>query len=447
MLNISELLVFYNICYISNPAKRYLMLRPGTIAVHGGQSTDPATKARAVPIYQTTSYVFDSTEHAAKLFALQETGNIYTRIMNPTNDVLEQRVALLERGKAGLALASGQAATTFSILNIAKPGDEIVSSSQLYGGTYTLFSSTLARMGIKVHLIDSTDPNNYNECVNDKTKAFFGETLGNPSLDVLDIEQVSRIAHDNDVPLIVDGTATTPILCRPIDFGADIVVNSLTKFMGGHGTSIGGIIIDAGSFDWTNGKFPDFTTPDPTYNGLVYADAFGELAYIVKARVHLLRDIGPALSPFNAFLTLQGLESLHVRMERHSANALTVARFLSEHEQVSWVSYPGLESDRSHRLAQKYLPEGASALVGFGIKGGYSAAVKFIESVKLLSHLVNIGDAKSLVVHPASTTHQQLNPEERLAAGLSDDFIRLSVGIEDVADIIEDIDQALACTS
>jgi O-acetylhomoserine (thiol)-lyase len=423
------------------------MQRPGTIAVHGGQSVDPATKARAVPIYQTTSYVFDSTEHAAKLFGLQEMGNIYTRIMNPTNDVLEQRVALLEGGKAGLALASGQAATTFSILNIAKPGDEIVSSSQLYGGTHTLFSSTLAKMGIKVHLVDSTDPNNYNEHVNDKTKAFFGETLGNPSLDVLDIERIAQIAHDNSVPLIVDGTATTPILCRPIDFGADIVVNSLTKFMGGHGTSIGGLIVDAGNFDWTNGKFPDFTTPDPTYNGLVYADAFGELAYILKARVHLLRDIGPALSPFNAFLTLQGLESLHVRMERHSANALAVARFLNDHERVSWVSYPGLEYDRSHRLAQKYLPKGASALVGFGIKGGYRAAVTFIESVKLLSHLVNIGDAKSLVVHPASTTHQQLNPEERVAAGLSDDFIRLSVGIEDVADIIEDIDQALACTS
>ena len=423
------------------------MQRPGTIAVHGGQSGDPTTKARAVPIYQTTSYLFDSTEHAAKLFALQEMGNIYTRIMNPTNDVLEQRVALLEGGKAGLALASGQAATTFSILNIAKPGDEIVSSSQLYGGTYTLFSSTLARMGIKVHLVDSTDPNNYNECVNDKTKAFFGETLGNPSLDVLDIERIAHIAHDNDVPLIVDGTATTPILCRPIDFGADIVVNSLTKFMGGHGTSIGGLIVDAGNFDWTNGKFPEFTTPDPTYNGLVYADAFGELAYVVKARVHLLRDIGPALSPFNAFLILQGLESLHVRMERHSANALAVARFLNEHERVSWVSYPGLETDRSHRLAQKYLPHGASALVGLGIKGGYRAAVTFIESVKLLSHLANIGDAKSLVVHPASTTHQQLSPEERVAAGLSDDFIRLSVGIEDVADIIEDIDQALACTS
>jgi O-acetylhomoserine (thiol)-lyase len=423
------------------------MQRPGTIAVHGGQSVDPTTKARAVPIYQTTSYVFDSTEHAAKLFGLQELGNIYTRIMNPTNDVLEQRVALLEGGKAGLALASGQAATTISILNIAKPGDEIVSSSQLYGGTYTLFSSTLAKMGIKVHLVDSTDPNNYNEHVNDKTKAFFGETLGNPSLDVLDIERVAQIAHDNGVPLIVDGTATTPILCRPIDFGADIVVNSLTKFMGGHGTSIGGLIVDAGNFDWTNGKFPDFTTPDPTYNGLVFADAFGELAYILKARVHLLRDIGPALSPFNAFLTLQGLESLHVRMERHSANALAVARFLNDHDRVSWVSYPGLENDRSHRLAQKYLPNGASALVGFGIKGGYNAAVTFIESVKLLSHLVNIGDAKSLVVHPASTTHQQLNPEERIAAGLSDDFIRLSVGIEDVADIIEDIDQALACTS
>jgi O-acetylhomoserine (thiol)-lyase len=423
------------------------MQRPGTIAVHGGQSVDPTTKARAVPIYQTTSYVFDSTEHAAKLFGLQELGNIYTRIMNPTNDVLEQRVALLEGGKAGLALASGQAATTISILNIAKPGDEIVSSSQLYGGTYTLFSSTLAKMGIKVHLVDSTDPNNYNEHVNDKTKAFFGETLGNPSLDVLDIERVAQIAHDNGVPLIVDGTATTPILSRPIDFGADIVVNSLTKFMGGHGTSIGGLIVDAGNFDWTNGKFPDFTTPDPTYNGLVFADAFGELAYILKARVHLLRDIGPALSPFNAFLTLQGLESLHVRMERHSANALAVARFLNDHDRVSWVSYPGLENDRSHRLAQKYLPNGASALVGFGIKGGYNAAVTFIESVKLLSHLVNIGDAKSLVVHPASTTHQQLNPEERIAAGLSDDFIRLSVGIEDVADIIEDIDQALACTS
>ena len=423
------------------------MQRLGTIAVHGGQSIDPATKARAVPIYQTTSYVFDSTEHAAKLFGLQEMGNIYTRIMNPTNDVLEQRVALLEGGKAGLALASGQAANAFSILNIAKPGDEIISSSQLYGGTYTLFSSTLARMGIKVHLIDSTDPNNYNECVNDKTKAFFGETLGNPTLDVLDIEPIAQLAHDNGVPLIVDGTATTPILCRPIDFGADIVVNSLTKFMGGHGTSIGGLIVDAGNFDWTNGKFPDFTTPDPTYNGLVYAEAFGELAYILKARVHLLRDIGPALSPFNAFLTLQGLESLHVRMERHSANALAVARFLNEHERVSWVRYPGLENDRSHRLAQKYLPNGASALVGFGVKGGYDAAVKFIESLKLFSHLANIGDAKSLVVHPASTTHQQMNPEERVAAGLSDDFIRLSVGIEDVADITEDIDQALACTS
>ena len=423
------------------------MQRPGTIAVHGGQSVDPTTKARAVPIYQTTSYLFDSTEHAANLFAFQETGNIYTRIMNPTNDVLEQRVALLEGGKAGLALASGMAAITLSILNIARPGDEIVSSSQLYGGTYTLFSSTLARMGIKVHLIDSTDPNNYAACVNDKTKAFFGETLGNPSLDVLDIEPIAQIAHENDVPLIVDGTATTPILCRPIDFGADIVVNSLTKFMGGHGTSIGGLIVDAGNFDWTNGKFPDFTTPDPTYNGLVYSDAFGEIAYALKARVHLLRDIGPALSPFNAFLTLQGLESLHVRMERHSANALAVARFLSAHERVSWVSYPGLKDDRSHRLAQKYLSKGASALVGFGIKGGYDAAVTFIESVKLLSHLANIGDAKSLVVHPASTTHQQLNPEERASAGLSDDFIRLSVGIEDVADIIEDIDQALACTT
>jgi O-acetylhomoserine (thiol)-lyase len=424
-----------------------MMHRLGTIAVHGGQSGDPITKARAVPIYQTTSYLFDSTEHAANLFALKDTGNIYTRIMNPTSDVLEKRVAQLEGGKAGLAVASGMAAITLSILNIAQPGDEIVSSSQLYGGTYTLFSSTLAKMGIKVHLVDSTDPNNFSAHVGDKTKAFFGETIGNPSLDVFDVERVSELAHDAGVPLIVDNTAATPILCRPIDYGADVVVNSLTKFMGGHGTSIGGLIVDAATFDWTNGKFHDLTEPDATYNGLVYTDAFGRLAYLVKARVHLLRDMGPALSPFNAFLTLQGLESLHLRMARHSENALHVAKFLRDHEGVDWVSYPGLESHRSYALAQKYLPKGASALVGFGVKGGYEAAVKFIEHVKLFSHLANIGDAKSLVVHPASTTHQQLSPRERALAGVSDDFVRLSVGIEDIEDIIEDIDQALACTS
>ncbi|MGZ4907535.1 MAG: O-acetylhomoserine aminocarboxypropyltransferase/cysteine synthase family protein [Halobacteriota archaeon] len=422
------------------------MHRLGTIAVHGGQSTDPATKARAVPIYQTSSYCFDSTEHAANLFALKETGNIYTRIMNPTCAVLEQRVAQLEGGKAGLAVASGMSATALSLLNIAGPGDEIVASSLLYGGTVTLFSSTLAKMGIKVHLVDSADPNNFAEHANGKTKAFFGETIGNPSLDVLDIERVADIAHEAGVPLIVDNTVATPMLCRPIDYGADVVVNSLTKFMSGHGTVIGGIIVDAGNFDWTNGRFPALTEPDPTYNNLVYTDAFSDIAYLTKARVHLLRDLGPALSPFNAFLSLQGLESLHVRMERHCANALDVATFLGEHPCVKWVSYPGLPTHRSYELAQKYMPKGASALIGFGVKGGYDTAAKFIENVHLLSHLVNIGDAKSLVAHPASTTHQQLSPKELAAAGVSDDFIRLSIGIEDVQDIIEDIDQALECT-
>ncbi len=418
----------------------------GTIAVHGGQSVDPATKARAVPIYQTTSYLFDSTEHAADLFALRQSGNIYSRIMNPTCDVLEQRVAQLEGGKAGLAVASGMSAITLSILNIAGPGDEIIASSLLYGGTFTLFSSTLKKMGINVHLIDSTDPDNFAEYVNDKTRAFFGETIGNPSLDVLDIERVAAIAHEAGVPLIVDNTAATPMLCRPIDYGADVVVHSLTKFIGGHGTSIGGIIVDAGRFDWTNGKFPGLTEPDPTYNGMVFTDSCAEIPYLMKARVHMLRDLGPALSPFNAFLSLQGLETLHLRMERHCANARDVALFLEDHPRVAWVSYPGLPSHRSYELAQKHMPKGAGALVGFGIKGGYDAAVAFIENVQLLSHLANIGDAKSLVVHPASTTHQQLSAEERAAAAVSDDFIRLSIGIEDVQDIFGDIDQALACT-
>lgn len=423
-----------------------IMHRLGTIAVHGGQEADPTTRARAVPIYQTTSYLFDGTEHAANLFALKDSGNIYSRIMNPTCDVLEKRVAELEGGKAGLALASGMSAITLSILNIAGPGDEIIASSLLYGGTFTLFSSTLAKMGIKAHLVDSTDPSNFAEHISDKTKAFFGEMIGNPSLDVFDIEHVADIAHEAGVPLIVDNTAVTPILCRPIDFGADVVIHSLTKFIGGHGTSIGGLIVDSGRFDWTNGKFPELTEPDSTYNGLVYTDAFPEIPYLMKARVHLLRDLGPALSPFNAFLSLQGLETLHLRMQRHCANAQDVALFLADHPRVEWVSYPGLPAHRSYELAQKYLPNGASALVGFGINGGYDAAVKFIENVGLLSHLANIGDAKSLVVHPASTTHQQLSAEERVAAGVSDDFIRLSVGIEDIHDIIEDIDQALACT-
>ncbi len=360
--------------------------------------------------------------------------------------MLERRVAQLEGGKAGLAVASGMAAITLSILNIAGPGDEIIASSLLYGGTFTLFSSTLAKMGIKVHLVDSTNPNNFAEHVSSKTKAFFGETIGNPGLDVLDIERIAEIAHEVGVPLFVDNTAVTPMLCRPINYGADVVINSLTKFMGGHGTSIGGLIVDAGSFNWTNGKFPGLTEPDLTYRGLIYTDEFADIAYLMKARVHLLRDLGPALSPFHAFLSLQGLETLHLRMERHCANARDVASFLADHPCVEWVSYPGMPTHRSYELAQKYLPKGASALVGFGITGGYDAAVAFIENVHLFSHLANIGDTKSLVVHPASTTHQQLSPEERITAGVSNDFIRLSVGIEDIEDIIEDIDQALTCT-
>ncbi len=416
-----------------------------TLALHGGHVPDPTTGARAVPIYQTTSFVFENADHAASLFALEKAGNIYTRIMNPTTDVFEQRMALLEGGVGALALASGQAAETIALLNILRAGDELVSSSTLYGGTYNLFAVTLHKLGITTRFVDASDPENFRRAINPKTKALYAETIGNPKMDVLDIEPVARIAHEAGVPLIVDSTFATPYLCRPFDYGADVVVHSATKYIGGHGTSIGGVIVDSGRFDWSNGKFSELVDPDPSYHGVSYTQSFGPAAYIAKARVQLLRDLGPALSPFNAFLFLQGLETLSLRMDRHSANALKVARFLEEHPKVSWVAYPGLTSHPNHGLAQKYLQNGmAGGIMGFGIRGGLEAGKRFIDGVKLLSLLANVGDAKSLVIHPASTTHQQLTTEQRLEAGVTDDFVRLSVGIEDVQDILGDLDQALA---
>jgi len=418
-----------------------------TLAVHAGQQIDPATMSRAVPIYQTTSYGFRDTEHAANLFALKELGNIYTRIMNPTQDVFEQRVAALEGGVGALALSSGQAAITYSILNIAGAGDEIVASSRLYGGTWNLFAVTLPKIGIKFHFVDPSDPENFRRAITPKTKAIFAETIGNPYGDVLDIEKVAAIAHENGIPLIVDNTFPSPYLLRPIEHGADIVVHSATKFIGGHGTSIGGIVVDGGKFDWkASGKFPGLTEPDPSYNGIVYADAIGPAAYIIKMRVQLLRDMGSAISPFNAFLFLQGLETLHLRMQRHSENALAVARWLERHPAVEWVSYPGLESHPSHALAKKYLPKGQGAILTFGIKGGIEAGKKVINNVKLFSHLANVGDSKSLIIHPASTTHSQLNEQELAAAGVSPGMIRLSVGTEHIDDIIWDLDQAIAAS-
>lgn len=416
-----------------------------TIALHGGQTPDSDTGSRAVPIYQTTSYVFKDTDQAANRFALKEAGNIYTRITNPTWDVLEQRIAQLEGGVAALVTASGQAAETLAILNLAGAGDHLVSSSGLYGGTYNLLHNTLARLGIKTTFVDATNPENFRKAIQPNTKALYAETLGNPANDVLDIEAVAKIAHAEGLPLILDSTVTTPYLLRPIEWGADIVLHSLTKFLGGHGTSVGGIIVDSGNFDWTaSGRFPEFNQPDPAYHGLNFVEAFGRAAYVVRARGQLLRDLGPALSPFNAFLILQGVETLSLRVQRHCENALTVARHLETHPAVSWVNYPGLPSSRTHELAKKYLQHGYGAILGFGIRGGAPAAIKFINNVKLLSHLVNIGDAKSLVVHPASTTHSQLGTEELLATGVTEDFIRLVIGIEDVADILDDIDQALA---
>lgn len=414
-----------------------------TRALHAGQTPDMTTGSRAVPIYQTTSYVFQDTDHAAELFSLSKPGNIYTRIMNPTTDVLEQRVASLEGGLAALAVSSGQSAETIAVTNLAKAGDEIVSSCRLYGGTYTLFKYTLFRMGIETRFVEPNDPAKFERAITPRTRCIYIETIGNPKLDVPDIEGIAKVAHNAGIPLIIDNTFATPYLCRPIEWGADIVIHSLTKWMGGHGTSIGGIIVDSGKFDWTSGKFAEFTDPDPSYHGMVFSQAFGQAAFIARARVSLLRDIGPAISPFNAFLILQGIETLSLRMDRHCANAVKVAKFLEDHPLVSWVSYPGLESHPDHEQAKKYLSRGAGGMLGFGIKGGKAAGIKFINSVKLLSHLANVGDAKSLVIHPASTTHQQLSPEEQTASGVSEDFIRLSVGIEDVEDIVRDLDEAL----
>lgn len=420
------------------------VLQPETLSIHAGQEVDPTTNSRAVPIYQTTSYVFNDSEHAADLFGLKKEGNVYTRIINPTNDVLEKRVAALEGGIGAVALASGAAAIFNSIVNIASVGDEIVSSSSLYGGTFNLFSHTLPKLGITVKFVDSTDPNNFEKAITSKTKAVYAETIGNPKGDVLDIEAVAAIAHQHSIPLIVDNTFPSPYLLRPIDFGADIVVHSATKFIGGHGNSIGGIVIDSGKFDWErSGKFPGLTQPDPSYHGLVYSEALGEAAYITKLRVQLLRDIGASLSPFNSFLFLQGLETLHLRLERHSQNALAVAKFLENEEAVESVSYAGLESHPSYGLAQKYLPKGQGAILTFEIKGGVEAGKKLIDSVQLFSHLANVGDSKSLIIHPASTTHQQLSSEEQLAAGVTPGLVRLSIGTEAISDIIEDLKQAI----
>ncbi|MGA7492656.1 MAG: O-acetylhomoserine aminocarboxypropyltransferase/cysteine synthase family protein [Syntrophobacteraceae bacterium] len=419
-----------------------------TIGLHGGQVADPTTGARAVPIYQTTSYVFKSTEHAANLFALKEFGNIYSRIMNPTNDVLEQRIAMIEGGSGALAVASGQAAETLALLNITRPGDEIVSADNLYGGTYQLFHYTFPKLGRKVKFVNSTDPASFKKALTERTRAIYAETIGNPKLDVPDFEAIAKIAHDAGVPFVVDNTVGIGLF-RPFDFGADISVISATKYVGGHGTSIGGLIVDGGKFNWGNGKFPEFTEPDPSYHGLKFWDVFGNfpglgnVAFILRARVLWLRDIGPALSPFNAFLFLQGLETLTLRQEKHSENALGVAKFLKGHPTVNWVVYPGLEDNPNHPVAKKYLNGHYGSIIGFGIKGGLEAGKKFINSVKLLSHLANIGDAKSLVIHPASTTHQQLTREEQEATGVTEDYIRLSIGLENIRDIIKDISQAL----
>lgn len=422
-----------------------------TLALHAGQIPDPVTGARAVPLYQTTSFVFKDSDHAANLFALKEFGNIYTRIMNPTTDVFEQRVAALEGGTGALAVASGQTATTLTLLNLSQLGDEIVSGSNLYGGTYQLFHYTLPKLGRTVKFVDSQKPEVFRQAITAKTRALYVETIGNPRLDVPDFAALAQIAHDAGLPLVVDNTVGVGLV-RPLDHGADILVASATKYIGGHGTSIGGVIVDSGKFQWNNGKFPEFTEPDPSYHGLKIWEVFsnvpgmGNVAFILKARVQLLRDLGTCLSPFNAFLFLQGLETLPLRQQQHSANALALARWLQQHPLVSWVIYPGLPDNPNHPIAARYLKHGFGGILGFGIKGGLAAGRKFINAVKLLSHLANIGDAKSLVIHPASTTHQQLTPAEQAAAGVTPDYVRVSVGLEDLEDIQADIDQALSAS-
>ena len=419
-----------------------------TITLHAGQVPDPTTGSRAVPIYQTASYVFKSTEHAANLFALKESGNIYTRIMNPTTDVFEKRMAAIEGGTGALAVASGQAAITLAILAITRLGDEIVAANNLYGGTYQLFHYTFPKFGRHVTFVDSRNPDAFKKAITSKTRVLYAETIGNPKLDVPDFEKLAKIAHDAGIPFVVDNTVGIGLV-RPIDYGADILVHSATKYICGHGTSIGGVIVDSGKFKWNNGKFPEFTEPDPSYHGIIYWDALGNVpdvgnvAFITKVRVTLLRDIGPAVSPFNSFLFLQGLETLTLRQVQHSKNALEAAQFLKNHPLVKWVVYPGLSENPDYKIASKYLKNGFGGIIGFGIKGGLEAGKKFINSVKLLSHLANIGDAKSLVIHPASTTHQQLSPKEQEETGVTQDYIRLCIGLEDIEDIKADLDQAL----
>jgi O-acetylhomoserine (thiol)-lyase len=414
-----------------------------TLALHAGQTVDSDTLSRAVPIYQTTSYQFKSTDHAARLFALQEFGNIYTRLMNPTNDVLEKRLAALEGGVGGLALSSGQSAIYVSIFNICGAGGHIVSSSSLYGGTVTLFSQTFAKLGIQVTFVDPKDPQNFARAIKGNTRLVYIESIGNPKNDILDYEKIAAVAHQHGLPVICDNTVATPILFRPFEHGIDIVVHSCTKFIGGHGNSIGGAIVDSGRFDWTNGRYPELVEPDPSYHGVKYVESFGNLAYIIKARTQFLRDMGSCMSPFNAFLFLLGLETIHLRMPRHCENALRLAQWLESRPQVGWVNYPGLKSHPNYGLTQKYLPHGQGAILGFGIKGGRETAIRFINSVTLVSHLANVGDSKTLVIHPASTTHQQLSEKEQLAAGVTPDYIRVSVGTEHIDDIIADFDQAL----
>ena len=421
-----------------------------TLCLHGGQVPDPTTNSRALPLYQTTSYVFNDSDHAARLFGLQEFGNIYTRLMNPTTDVLEKRLALLEGGSAALATASGQAAESLAVMNLCHAGQNIVSSTSLYGGTYNLFHYTLPKFGINVKFVDQSDPENFRKAIDKDTKALFMETIGNPRLDVPDFDAISKIAHENGLPVIVDNTLASPALCRPFEHGADVVIHSCTKFIGGHGTSIGGIIVEKGDFPWDNGKFPGLTEPDPSYHGMKFFETFGgmKIAYILKARVELLRDLGPAMSPFNAWMFLQGLETLHLRMKAHSENTIAVAKFLQSHSKVSWVNYTGLENHPSYKLGKKYLPNGCGAIMGFGVKGATDKQQsdngrKVIDSVKLFSHLANVGDSKSLIIHPSTTTHQQLSVAEQKASGVTPDFIRLSIGTEDSADIINDLKQAL----
>ena len=419
-------------------------MKDATIAVHGGQGVDKDTHSRALPIYQTASYLFDNTEHAAALFGLTQAGNIYTRLQNPTTDVLEKRISMLDKGVGAIATASGMSAIMYSVLNIVSAGDEIVSSTALYGGTYTLFPHLFKNMGINAKFVSTNKIEDYEKAITSKTKLIYAETLANPKLNILDVEKLAELAHSYNIPLIVDNTVPTPYLLKPVDFGADIVVYSATKFLGGHGTTLAGLLVDSGKFDWEkSGKFPGLVEPDETYHGVSYTKNYKNMAYIIKARVSLMRDTGAVLSPMSSFLITQGMETLHVRMKQHCENALKVAKFLESHKNVAWVTYPGLPSHNDYNLVEKYLPKGQGAMIGFGIKGGKEAGAKFINNVKLLSHLANIGDAKSLVIHPASTTHAQLTEEEQLACGVSPDYIRLSIGIEDIEDILEDIDNAL----